>query len=99
MDEILGDVTSTSLSACEPNQLKDYFNKLLPPILGAEGCDLENSLWSSETIEKLKRFINDPQAKVIYFSKKRENSIEVGKMSFQKYIKKQVYKDFIDSLL
>ena len=77
MDEILG------YASCEPNQLKDYFNKLLPPILGAEGCDLENSLWTSETTERLKRFINDPKAKVIYFTKKKEDRKEEGKMPFQ----------------
>ena len=83
MDEILSD------TVCEPNQLKDYFNKLLPPILGAETCDLENSLWSNETTEKLKQFINNPKVKAIYFTKKREDRKDEGKKSFHN---KQVYR-------
>ena len=62
------------MSAFEQNQLKDYFGTLLPPILGAEGFELDSSLWSmNETTERLKRFINDPQVNAIYFTKKRKD--------------------------
>ncbi|CAI2172645.1 16667_t:CDS:10, partial [Funneliformis geosporum] len=70
-----GGGTTTSLaSACEPIHLQDYFNKILPLVLGAESSDLENSLWSvSETTDRIKRFINDPQVNAIYFTKKRKD--------------------------
>jgi len=65
------------IPACDPSQLKEYFDRLLPLVLGAEDSDLENSLWSvDDTTEKLRRFINDPQVNVIYFTKKRGDKKE-----------------------
>ncbi|RIA96574.1 dynein heavy chain [Glomus cerebriforme] len=76
-ETLAGSSTTTSLvPPCEPNQLQDYFDKLLPLVLGAETSDLTNSLWSSDTTEKLKRFINDPQVNVIFFTKRREDKKE-----------------------
>jgi hypothetical protein len=79
-ETIAGGTTTTSLvPPCEPNQLQDYFDKLLPLVLGAES-DL--TLWSlSETTEKLTRFINDPQVNVIFFTKKRDDKKEEGKFT------------------
>ncbi|CAG8778669.1 1054_t:CDS:2, partial [Rhizophagus irregularis] len=77
-ETIAGGPTTTSLvPPCEPNQLQDYFDKLLPLVLGAESSDLANSLWSvSDTTDKLKRFINDPQVNVIFFTKRRDDKKE-----------------------
>ncbi|CAH1756141.1 13650_t:CDS:10 [Entrophospora sp. SA101] len=64
----------------EPILLQDYLNKLLPIVLGAEEQDLKTSLWNvSETIEKLRKYANDPQINVIYVIKeKEEKKDEVG---------------------
>jgi hypothetical protein len=72
--------SAATIPAYEPNQLQEYFDKLLPLVLGAEDSDLANSLWSASDItEKLQRFINDPQVNVIYFTKKRDKK-EEGKI-------------------
>ncbi len=71
--------TTTSLA---PDQLKEYFGKLLPLVLGAEGRDLETILWSNETTEVLESFINEPQVNVVYFTKKRKDRKEEGKIIF-----------------
>lgn len=83
-ETIAGGPTTTSLvTPCEPNQLQDYFDKLLPLVLGAESSDLANSLWSvSDTTDKLKRFINDPQVNVIFFTKRRDDKKEEGKFTY-----------------
>lgn len=83
-ETIAGGPTTTSLvPPCEPNQLQDYFDKLLPLVLGAESSDLANSLWSvSDTTDKLKRFINDPQVNVIFFTKRRDDKKEEGKFTY-----------------
>jgi hypothetical protein len=58
------------------SQLQDYFDKLLPLVLGAKESDLKSSLRSNDTIEKLERFTNDHFFNVIYFTKKRDDEQE-----------------------
>ncbi|CAG8466762.1 5969_t:CDS:10, partial [Racocetra fulgida] len=74
--EALAQNTSNT-PAFEPTILKEYLNKLLPLVLGAEEKDLEDSLWSSpENLEKLNRFANDSQVNALYITKSKEDKKE-----------------------
>jgi len=69
----------------EPNKLQVYFDRLLPLVLGAEpleeSSDSISSLWSvDDNTEKLKHFINDPQVNVIFFTRRKEDKKEEGKL-------------------
>jgi len=82
-----GETVAGSLNTVpyEPNKLQDYFDKLLPLVLGAEPLeefsDSISSLWSEDdNTEKLKRFINDPQVNVIFFTRRKEDKKEEGKL-------------------
>ena|SRR5437763_1032929 len=73
----------------EPILLRDYLNKLLPLLLGAEENDLKNSLWNfSETHEKLKKFANDPQVNALYIIKEKDEKKDEG---FFYYYYKYIY--------
>ncbi|KAI8328287.1 dynein heavy chain [Blakeslea trispora] len=62
-----------ALLTFDHQKLQEYFEQLLPLVLDADAADLENTLFSyPDTIEKLKRFANDPQASVIFIMKEKE---------------------------
>ncbi|KAI8967648.1 dynein heavy chain [Mycotypha africana] len=69
-------VTSTPtepLLVFDHRKVQDYLEQLLPLVLGAELADLENTLFSyPDTVEKFKRFANDPQTPVIFIMKEKE---------------------------
>nr|CAG8506850.1 6173_t:CDS:10 [Entrophospora candida] len=57
----------------DPIQLQDYLHQLLPLLLGAEADDLKRTLWDlPETLEKLRKFANDPQVNAIYIIKEKD---------------------------
>ncbi|KAL1922601.1 uncharacterized protein VTP21DRAFT_10140 [Calcarisporiella thermophila] len=62
-----------SLTAIDPSIVKDYLQHLLPVVFGADGGDLENSLIAyPDTLDKCRKFANDPQTLVIYVVKEKE---------------------------
>ncbi|GBC42059.2 dynein heavy chain [Rhizophagus irregularis DAOM 181602=DAOM 197198] len=86
-ETIAGGPTTTSLvTPCEPNQLQDYFDKLLPLVLGAESSDLANSLWSRRDDKKEE----DEQATFTYSyictQEITYNSNNVASVAFIKYV-------------
>ncbi|KAI7899864.1 dynein heavy chain [Cokeromyces recurvatus] len=69
-----GMVTEAILSF-DHRKLQVYLEQLLPLVLDADVDDLENTLFTyPDTIEKLKRFANDPQTPVIFILKEKEVS-------------------------
>ncbi|KAK9719430.1 dynein heavy chain [Basidiobolus ranarum] len=59
----------------DPNIFKEYLEALLPLVLAADTGDIESSLFSyPDSIEKCRRFANDPQNSVLYVLKEREAS-------------------------
>ncbi|KAL0081796.1 dynein heavy chain [Phycomyces blakesleeanus] len=53
--------------------LQEYLEQLLPLVLDAEVSDLDNTIFSyPDTIEKFKRFSNDPQSPVLFIMKEKE---------------------------
>jgi dynein heavy chain 1 len=68
-----------ALLTFDHHKLQDYFEQLLPLILDADVTDLENSLFTyPDTVEKLKRFANDPQSPVIFILKEKEGGKDEG---------------------
>ncbi|KAI8974487.1 dynein heavy chain [Pilobolus umbonatus] len=68
-----GSAGTDDLLVYDYHQLRDYLELLLPLVLHAEVSDLENTLFAyPDTIEKFKRFTNDPQSPVIFIMKERE---------------------------
>ncbi|CEG69843.1 Putative Dynein heavy chain [Rhizopus microsporus] len=65
---------SEVLLVFDHHKLQEYFEQLLPLVLGADVSDLENTLFSyPDTAEKFKRFANDPQTPAIFIYKERDN--------------------------
>lgn len=68
-----------TLISFDPRKLHDYFEQLLPLVLDADTADLENTLFTyPDTIEKFKRFANDPQTPVIFIVKEKEGGKDEG---------------------
>ena len=70
---------SETLLTFEPKELQEYFEQLLPLVLGADVADLENTIFSyPDTFEKFKRFATDAQSPVLYILKEREGGKDEG---------------------
>lgn len=66
-------------------KLQDYFELLLPLVLGADVSDLENTLFAyPDTAEKFKRFANDVQTPVIFILKERDSVKDEGDIQLLK---------------
>lgn len=71
---------SEVLLVFDHHKLQEYFEQLLPLVLGADVSDLENTLFSyPDTAEKFKRFANDPQTPAVFIYKERDNVKDEGK--------------------
>ncbi|RUP48413.1 dynein heavy chain [Jimgerdemannia flammicorona] len=78
---------STLTEPFDPIILKDYLEKLTIFLLAADESDLKNSLFAySDTMEKCKRFADDPQSPVLYILKEREAKKDEDDTSPQAYI-------------
>jgi dynein heavy chain 1 len=76
---IAAPAASEVLLVFDYQKLQEYFELLLPLVLGADVSDLENTLFSyPDTAEKFKRFANDPQTPVIFILKERDNVKDEG---------------------
>lgn len=63
----------------DPAPLKEYLGKIISFLLAADASDLESSLFANaDTLEKCKRFANDPQSPVLYILKEREAKKDEG---------------------
>jgi dynein heavy chain 1 len=64
----------------DPRKMQDYLEQLLPLVLDAEISELQDTLFTyPDTMEKLKRFANDPQAPVVFIMKDKEGRKDEGR--------------------
>jgi len=83
-----GDATGPLTEPFDPLLLKDYLEKLITILLAADAVEINNSLFSyPDTLEKCKRFANDPQSPVLYIlkekeSKKDEDDIDISPQTY-----------------
>lgn len=74
-----GAIAAEALLSFDHRKLQEYFEQLLPLVLDAEIVDLENTLFTyPDTVEKFKRFANDPQTPVIFILKEQEGGSNEG---------------------
>lgn len=68
-----------ALLSFDHRKLQEYFEQLLPLVLDADISDLENTLFAyPDTVEKFKRFANDPQTPVVFILKEKEGGKDEG---------------------